>query len=81
MLKKHVIQRHKLDKDLIDPTFADSTGKVADLPIGKQLNGQDKNGYITWLAGLAERIISTLHPRLPGMELRQSDQLYKQMRI
>lgn len=65
-LKKHISQRHPGLED-ITPVFEDAEGNAVPVPEKKELYGAEHKGYIIWLAGLTERVISILHPRLPGL--------------
>lgn len=65
-LKKHVRERHEgTDEDSLIPCFKDDDGKAIQFPHASSVI-TDKAGYLTWLAGITERINSTFHPRLPG---------------
>ena len=65
-LKKHVRERHEgTDEDSLIPCFKDDDGKAVQFPHASSVI-TDKAGYLTWLAGITERINSTFHPRLPG---------------
>ena len=65
-LKNHVCIRHdRPDEDLLIPCFKDDDGKAVQFPHASS-EITNKAGYLTWLAGITERINSTFHPRLPG---------------
>lgn len=67
-LKKHVRQRHEdIDEDSLIPRFKDQDGKELQPAHASSLR-TDKAGYLTWLAGITERVNSTFHPRLPGKD-------------
>ena len=67
-LKKHVRQRHEgIDEDSLIPCFKDQDGKELQPAHASSLR-TDKAGYLTWLAGITERVNSTFHPRLPGKD-------------
>ena len=67
-LKKHVRQRHEgIDEDSLIPCFKDQDGKELQPAHNSSLR-TDKAGYLTWLAGITERVNSTFHPRLPGKD-------------
>ena len=67
-LKKHVRERHEdTDEDSLKPCFKDDESKAVQVPHASSVI-TDKAGYLTWLAGITERINSTFHPRLPGKD-------------
>ena len=67
-LKKHVFERHdSVDEEALIPAFQDQEGKAVQIPKAREsLSASAKTGYITWLAGIVERMNATFHPRLPG---------------
>ena len=67
-LKKHVRERHEdTDEDSLNSCFKADDSKAVQVPrAGSVIT--DKPGYLTWLAGITERIKSTFHPRLPGKD-------------
>ena len=67
-LKKRVRERHEdTEEDSLKLCFKDDESKAVQVPHASSVI-TDKAGYLTWLAGITERINSTFHPRLPGKD-------------